>query len=113
MFLVISVDYNMETDVFLEVSLERFLNSLTQVVKRPSIEELLASPVVSSQQTKMERQQASHQSNSSTDLKNREAELRALERELEQKKKDLDSRCCINGHNPINGALTNNGELMG
>lgn len=63
-----------------------------EVVKRPSIEDLLASPVVSTQQTKMERQQANHQTDSSGDLKTLEAELRVLERELEKKKRDLDNR---------------------
>ena len=64
-------------------------------MKRPSIEDLLASPVVSTHQTKMERQQASQQSGGSGDLKTLEAELRALERELEKKKRDLDSRNSI------------------
>lgn len=63
-----------------------------EVVKRPSIEELLATPVVSSQQAKMERRLASHQSESTSDLKSWEADLRALERDLEQRKKDLDNR---------------------
>ena len=62
------------------------------MVKRPSIEELLATPVVSSQQAKMERRLASHQSESTSDLKSWEADLRALERDLEQRKKDLDSK---------------------
>lgn len=64
----------------------------SQVIKRPSIEELLADPVVNLQQSKMEHRQTSLQSDSSSDLKTWETELRALEKELEEKKRDLDSK---------------------
>ena len=69
-------------------------------MKRPSIEALLSTPVVSAKLAKLEHGHASLQNTNNSnksDLKVWEAELRALERKLEQKKKDLDSKH-INGH---------------
>ncbi|XP_053399869.1 serine/threonine-protein kinase Nek2-like isoform X2 [Mercenaria mercenaria] len=62
-----------------------------EVSKRPSIEELLEDPLVSSRRTKLDRKMSGQQ-RSSTDLKAWEMELRNLERELDEKKRDLERK---------------------
>lgn len=61
-----------------------------EVLKRPSIEEILADPIVSVRHNKLERRTSDQ--NTSSDLRSWESELRVLEMQLEERKSKLDDR---------------------
>lgn len=62
-----------------------------EVIKRPSIEELLEDPLVKVRRVKLDRW-SSGQPKSVADLQSWEAELRDLERDLDDKKQELEKR---------------------